>query len=288
MTTDPSHTPDELDVLCEACGYSLIGITTSTCPECGRSFDPGDLPLARVPWLHRRKLGAANAYLRTVAMILLTPRKFVRELSRPVRISPLDAQRFRQLTVRIAAISGAVTAMAAVPMSINFPSPWVEPWPTVLLLAGVVVVYFAARMFLRLATDMPVFIWDNLPGMRAFDLTPVQHYACAPMALAPLILPAGLPVLLLFHQRGWSNTMLTIAAVASGCVLAIWLILCWLMPMILMRAAARAGPVRLAIFGMYLPFHYVAMAAVIGAVFVALAGFVAFIAGIVIKLLSLS
>src|SRR5436190_1334614 len=49
--------PDEFDLLCEHCGYSLVGLTTTNrCPECGEEFDPAVLPLARVPWLFRKRL----------------------------------------------------------------------------------------------------------------------------------------------------------------------------------------------------------------------------------------
>ena len=41
--------PAEFDLLCEGCGYSLIGLMVDRCPECGASFDATALPLARVP-----------------------------------------------------------------------------------------------------------------------------------------------------------------------------------------------------------------------------------------------
>src|SRR4051794_9109758 len=85
---DPAHeVPPEYDVFCEGCGYSLAGIAADRCPECGRPYDPAELPFARVPWLHRRRIGFWRAYVKTVAMVLLTPRRFARELCRPVRVS---------------------------------------------------------------------------------------------------------------------------------------------------------------------------------------------------------
>src|SRR5687768_6121468 len=95
--------PDEYDVLCEACGYSLVGLSGDRCPECGAPFDPAALPFARVPWLHRRRLGRWGAYWQTVRQVVFLPRAFAAELCRPVRISADDARRFRGTTITLAA-----------------------------------------------------------------------------------------------------------------------------------------------------------------------------------------
>src|SRR5437016_6225212 len=55
--------PDEFDLVCENCGYSLIGLRGNVCPECGEEFDPAELPLARVPWLWRKRTGYLSAYV---------------------------------------------------------------------------------------------------------------------------------------------------------------------------------------------------------------------------------
>src|SRR5581483_2740977 len=95
--------PDEFDLLCEHCGYSLVGLTSSNrCPECGEEFDPAALPLARVPWLFRKRLGTLRAYRQTTWAILTRPGSFAKELCRPVRICISDAKAFRRMSVRIA------------------------------------------------------------------------------------------------------------------------------------------------------------------------------------------
>src|SRR5947209_10731114 len=41
---------------CAGCGYALRGLTTPTCPECGRGFDPGDagtMWTSGTRWSHR-------------------------------------------------------------------------------------------------------------------------------------------------------------------------------------------------------------------------------------------
>src|SRR4051812_3996476 len=98
--------PDEFDLLCEHCGYSLVGLTASNrCPECGEEFDPHDLPLARVPWLFRSRRGRLASYVQTVRLILRNPTAFARELCRPVRVSAKDAKHFRRWTIRIAMLT---------------------------------------------------------------------------------------------------------------------------------------------------------------------------------------
>ena len=79
--------PAEFDLLCESCGYSLVGLMVERCPECGQPFDATQLPLARVPWLYRKRLGRVGAYVQTLRLALLSPRAFAAELCRPVRIS---------------------------------------------------------------------------------------------------------------------------------------------------------------------------------------------------------
>src|SRR4051794_13223330 len=92
--------PDEFDVLCEKCTYSLIGLTCDRCPECGHPFDHTELPLARVPWLYRRRIGKRLAFARTWRMIVKDPHAFAKELCRPVRISQEDARLFRRAAIK--------------------------------------------------------------------------------------------------------------------------------------------------------------------------------------------
>src|SRR3954468_12080260 len=104
--------PDEFDLLCEHCGYSLVGLTASNrCPECGEEFDPNDLPLARVPWLFRTRRGKVASYVQTVQLILQNPTAFARELCRPVRVSAKDAKQFRRATIRIAMLTCVLGAI---------------------------------------------------------------------------------------------------------------------------------------------------------------------------------
>src|SRR5690349_2971368 len=178
--------PDEFDLLCEHCGYSLVGLTASNrCPECGEEFDPNDLPLARVPWLFRRRRGRIASYVETVRLILRNPTSFARELCRPVRVSAKDAKQFRWATIRIAmltcilgAIVVGVCGLVRARSTIWSPLSHQEmlglilfcimiPWSIVLL-----------NVLFRLMTDLPTFIWRGLDG-DPINLAPLHHYASA-------------------------------------------------------------------------------------------------------------
>lgn len=102
--------PEVYDVFCEGCGYSLLGLSGDRCPECGKPYDPTELPFARIPWLHRRRLGKARAYWKTVWLVAFSPRRFAAELCRPVRISADDARRFRRATINIATAAAAMVS----------------------------------------------------------------------------------------------------------------------------------------------------------------------------------
>ena len=61
--------------------------------------------------MFRKRYGVVRAYLMTVMMIVLHPRRFAREMCRPVRICADDAWRFRRLTIRMVLVLGFVTAV---------------------------------------------------------------------------------------------------------------------------------------------------------------------------------
>ena len=250
--------PEEYDVFCHSCGYSLVGLAGDRCPECGTPFNPNELPYARVPWLHRRRIGRIRAYWRTVRQVVLGPQAFSEELCRPVRISAADARRFRHVTIYLAATSGLVGTLAVMWINgVPFRGPPGEVAFGLGMLAGW---WLAAVVFLRLATDMPVFIWKGLPSLPPSELAPLHHYAAAPLALAPLVMLVSgiLPTLAVEYRTPDDLQSLTKAvgwAAAVG-----WVLLLWGMPLALMKGATRCGPRRVALLGLYLPFHALLMA----------------------------
>jgi hypothetical protein len=204
--------PDEFDLLCEHCGYSLVGLTTSNrCPECGEEFDPKELPLARVPWLFRRRHGKLRSYFQTVCLILQNPSAFAKELCRPVRLSAQDARQFRRWTIRIAMLTTILAAIViglcglARNLSI-IRTPLRREEILVLVLACIMIPWSIVllNIMLRLMTDLPTFIWSGLDG-DPINLAPLHHYASAPLALAPILLVPTTAGALIFHRLALLN-----------------------------------------------------------------------------------
>ena len=253
--------PTEYDVFCEGCGYSLVGLAGDRCPECGATFNAGELPFARVPWLHRRRIGTFRAYRQTVAQVVCHPGAFAAELCRPVRISADDAKRFRVRTVYVAATSAAGVALALLWISGALMQSWRSGPGAVSEIAVILLtLWLASSLFLRLATDMPVFIWKGLPSLPPTELAPLHHYAASPLALAPVV---GL-VAVVAPTLAWVSKIpaewFYILNVAAVIILVVWVMWCWMTPLVLMRRATGCGFGRVAALALYLPVHWLLMA----------------------------
>jgi|SRR5579859_1808087 len=263
---DPAgEVPDEYDVFCEACGYSLAGLSNDRCPECGAVFEPKQLPFARIPWLHRKRLGKVNAYLRTVLMACFTPGRFARELCRPVRVSAADARKFRLATIwMLTAIAGlaAVAVIAEFAYGVyrsrrlvTFTTP--VYFDVFFLALSALAAVAAFHVFLRLATDMPLFIWKGHPSLKPIELSPVHQYACAPMAFAPLFV--GLCVFFVILADGsvleWRAAYWGLALL-SAVAAPIWL---WGVALDLMSVSSRPSQQRILLMAVYLPLHWIIM-----------------------------
>jgi hypothetical protein len=256
--------PAEYDVFCEGCGYSLAGIVADRCPECGKPYDASELPFARIPWLHRRRIGWVYAYCATVLMVIFRTRRFARELCRPVRISLPDARKFRRVTLRLAVISLALGVAGALVLT-NNPPLWLLPPPVLIRLAltfafGIV----AAAVLLALATDMPVFIWRGLPGRPPHELAPIHYYAAAPLALTPLACALAFATL----AGGWFDLPMLaviVAAAATLATLVVLVMMLWALPLGLMREATGCSLGRMWALLLYLPLHWLIIAVMIGA-----------------------
>lgn len=91
-------TADEL--FCPGCGYSLRGIESARCPECGVEIDRGKLAESHIPWTHRAEIGWPRAFLRTIWMVMRCPGVIGREVVKPIHYR--DAQLFRWLVIAAA------------------------------------------------------------------------------------------------------------------------------------------------------------------------------------------
>jgi hypothetical protein len=262
VTIDPSQpVPDQYDLICEGCGYSLVGLMADRCPECGERFDPQALPLARVPWLFRRSLGTFNAYFRTVWMILRTPTAFAREMSRPVRICAADARSFRAATIWLTMLMaflcgiGIITAVFTALWYQFRTWSWLSPREIIQTVWIPIACLIAIYALLWVATDLPTFIWRGLPA-NPKDLAPLHHYACAPLAMAPLVLLGGLVVWGILFFTGPPMEAVGFASEAVGFGILLLMLPLWWIPVRLMRGATGCSIGRQLLLGLYLPFHW--------------------------------
>lgn len=91
-----------IELRCPGCGYDLHGISSPRCPECGISLDWAKLAESRIPWDHRRNLGRAQAFFKTVWRVVFHPGATGQDVVRPVNYH--DAQKFRWVVVISACI----------------------------------------------------------------------------------------------------------------------------------------------------------------------------------------
>jgi hypothetical protein len=237
---------------CAACEYDLRGLTQNRCPECGLEFDPNYLPPADVPWVRRADAATRHrcadggnafvAYWRTVALVLLRPRKFGETVWQDVEVAPSETTRFRWITIGIATGStlaamlpgfGPGSAIAlpllAVPVTLFF---WMAT-------ARVIFIQFRADRFA-----------DEMRFRRLHDLT------CAGLALAPLV-PSAVVIGFVF---GWPAERIALATFIS-----IWLAMgaWWLGSLQYQIHGGRCTRGDMVLHGMMLPIAWMMIAAVI-------------------------
>lgn len=188
-----SYQPVALDnaaaegLICPACGYSLRGIASDRCPECGLAIDRSALAVSRIPWVHRRRIGPVRAYWRTVWFSTFQRKKLAGEVSRSVSYS--DAQRFRWVTVTIMMLPAVIAwpffpapAVKELTAALALPDP-MSRWMIPLLLLG-------CTLPLLAITGTPSYFFHprmlSVPQQnRAIALS---YYACAPLAPAAILL----------------------------------------------------------------------------------------------------
>lgn len=94
---------DEVSELyCPGCSYSLRGIESARCPECGVELDWAKLGVSKIPWVHRREVGRVRGFLKTVWLVIARPGEVGREANRAVGYR--DAQSFRWIVVASATV----------------------------------------------------------------------------------------------------------------------------------------------------------------------------------------
>jgi hypothetical protein len=77
----PAVVPAESHLLCEGCGYTLVGLPgDSRCPECGRLIDQSTGQLRVLPAWEGPGRARLSSFLRTTAHVLFRPERFYRTL----------------------------------------------------------------------------------------------------------------------------------------------------------------------------------------------------------------
>jgi len=193
-----------------------------------------------------------------------------------VRVSAEDARRFRSLTIWLATLS-LVVLIIALPVLESLltkaPTPWRIPlWPfgrwwhmvgryRVWEWLPALPIALGFHVFLRLATDMPLFVWKGLPSLGPTQLSPVHHYASAPLA----VFIVGLPLICAvqpIRASGYRQAQVgdEIVVCYAIVLVMVWMLWTWLVSLKLMKAAGGASRRQVRQLALYLPFHWLLMA----------------------------
>ena len=220
-------TPAPDDLLCPGCDYDLRGIESDRCPECGLAVDR-TVGVSRIPWAHRRRIGRARAYWRTVWLATFRTRRLAAEVDR--RVDYRDAQRFRLVTVAITtlALLGVLGAAVAVAGGVadltefmpSGPDPFVInqvgvfdaflPWAAGAIMPPVLPL--AIVLFVLMVTGVASYWFHprSLPVARQNRAVALSYYASAPLVFlwVPAVVTAAL--LLLARQGAAGRVVLLV------------------------------------------------------------------------------
>ncbi len=286
--------PDDaaLDLYCPRCGYSLRGLRSDNCPECGLQVDRSGASASRIPWEHRRRIGLGRAYWRTLTM---PNAQLADDVMRPVRYR--DARLFQLVTVLVAALPLIVLAalplpagffkMAGAPFGTNtFPMAMPPGYAIDIglpLIAGIglrIVLPVAIVLFLMAVTGVASYFFHppNLTVVQQNRATALAYYACGPLVL--LLLP-GLTALAYVaaevRQPNFTVRNFTPSAsmiIMMICVPPIALFLVWYRSLRMLRRVTRCTAARVIAMAVTLPIAWAVLAGVILVGLPWLAGFV--------------
>ena len=287
--------PDEW--FCPDCGYDLRGTQSDRCPECGLVVDRTGPPPARVPWEHRRHLGRARAWWRTVRLATFAPSRLAADVLRPVRYR--DAQRFRVVTSLLAGLmlggvllAGQVAygaagflndalvyeADLAAGADGRLRSPDLRiPWEAGVCLPGVQPA--AAVLFMLLAAGAASYGFHPraLPVERQNAAVALSHYAAAPFLFLPLPFACAATAMMLddFDPDDLAPLFVLLALVSA--VFGAFVL--FHVPLTRLRLATRAGWLRVVLAAVWLPVAWLLSAAAAFGALPWVVGFVQLVVG---------
>jgi len=243
-----SETDLTLDFHCAHCGYSLRGIRSERCPECGTAIDWAHAGESPLPWHHRQRLGHVNAFSLTAKLAIAKPQILVAHMAQPVDLR--SAILFRRAAVLTAFVPIAITLGLAYFVIAGQDHAWAylstapfslgtQPW---LLL----VTLFSIWVFLMLITGVPFYFCRprHLDIEQQNRAVAILHYASAPwVLLGPSIFLAAAyaTVTLHFEVGHLPFVAVLVAAFIAGSFIGTMLVFIVWRPIQLIRACTRSS-----------------------------------------------
>jgi hypothetical protein len=258
------------DLHCPACGYWLRGIESPRCPECGKPIDREALKTEGIPWERRRTIGWIRAYWRTVRIAILRPRRFAESVANPVYA---DARSFQHITVMLAYVPMLIAGVWALidnesdefhSLTRNFAA---HPLGWALEMALVPLCAACLWLFLFTATGAASYFFHprSILIARQNRAITLSYYACAPLALTPIVALCPLYIYLAGGFPFNSDGIIAPLLIASLLLLlpGIQLASMWRVPVSMLRSATTGSIARQIALAIYLPFAWLILAAVI-------------------------
>ena len=178
----PQAQPLPDDLICIDCSYSLRGLTSDRCPECG--LDVGFVRENRsvIPWVNRRTIGLWRAYWQTVLTLLRRPHTLCREVMKPVSYRQVvEFRRFTLLLVALGMLLGIAGWRLAAPEGLDFVRAEYGDWFIGLCCVSILI----ALWFMSEAASSLMGI-GGVSLEFALRARTVHFYSIAPLALTPL------------------------------------------------------------------------------------------------------
>ena len=250
------------DLICPACGYSLRGITSDRCPECGLAIDRVNLSASHIPWAHRRIIGRWRGYWRTNILVMFHLSRLANEINRPVSFA--DAQRFRHTTVITAFLPVAAWSawLAQYELHFSFDRPARIDLGWMLEYVAIATAAFSLWLFLLMITGVGSYFFHSrkLPVARQNRALALSYYACAPLAW--LFVPALLLLGSLFSDADWGGLerkLLLWSILLAGAACAVIVLRFWIASVQLLRRTTGCGRRRAVALAIYLPLAWAAL-----------------------------
>jgi len=285
---------------CPDCGYDLRGITSDRCPECGFKIDDASMAASPIPWVHRRRIGRARAFWRTLLLTTFRPKRLAGAAAMPVDYR--EAQRFRRWIIILTSLPfiaailitrhfGAADAIGSIVQIYSYPSgypggvtprfSWMDPafcWSAGAILWPVLPVGVLITFALITAAPSYWFHPASLPIVRQNRAVAISAYLCGPLLWIALLVCAALGVMALMWAKSadepslqWTLELLLVLMGLAA--LALVLLLGWNTMRVLSRTT-RPSMGRFILAGLVFPVCAL-LAIVIGlGVFPSFAGFI--------------